>query len=128
MPDDNDARFLITNAVIPGLTRLDVSVGKLFDKLDTVCTIQNDLKITDEIIKAKIASVELMNARTQDDIRVFKLELDKHQTDMQKHFNPYFGETIGQKLWRKKPEVAAGGTLGTFLAALLYFLLDKFGG
>lgn len=128
MTDDNDARFLITNAVMPRLDNLDKNVGKIFDRIDQVCTTNTDLKITDEIMKAKIAAIEVMNIQTQEAVTAMGIRMDKHTEDMLKHYNPYYDETIGQKLWRKKPEIAAGGTLGTFLAALLYFLIDKFGG
>jgi hypothetical protein len=126
--DDNDARFLITNAVMPRLDSLDKNMGKIFDRIDNVCTTTGDLKITDEIIKAKIAAIEMMNIQTQEAVTAMGIRMDKHSEDMIKHFNPYFGETLQQKLWRKKSEIAAGGGLGTFLAAVLYFLIDKFGG
>ncbi len=128
MSDDNDARFLITNAVMPRLDNVDKNVERIFDKIDAVCNTTGDLRITDEVIKAKISAIEMMNIQTQEAVTAMGIRMDKHVEDMEKHFNPYYSETITQKLWRKKPEIAAGGTLGTFIAALLYFLLDKFGG
>jgi hypothetical protein len=100
----------------------------LFEKIDNICSTTVDLKISDEVMKAKIAFVESLNVRTNELLLTVTMRLDEHVKNLDTHFNPYYSETIPQKLWRKKPEIAAGGTLGTFLAALLYFLLDKFGG
>jgi hypothetical protein len=121
MTDDNDARFLITNAVMPRLDNLDKNVGKIFDRIDSVCTTTSDLKITDEIIKAKIAAVEMMNIKTQEAVTAMGIRMDKHHDDMEKHFNPYFNETFTEKLWRKKAEIVVAAIIGsaTGILALL---------
>ena len=111
MPDDDgDAKFLIKNFVMPSIDRID-------RKLDQVCTANIELKITDEQIKAKVAHVELMNIRTQE-------MLTQHQDDMAKHYNPYYDESIPQKLWRKKPEIATGVSISTAIFAVILKLLE----
>ena len=116
MPDDgeNEARFLIKNFVIPAQERLE-------KKMETIAACQIDLKLQDEIIKAKVSALELAQLRICED-------LEQHRNDIQSHYNPYHSETAGQKLWRKKLEIAAGGSLGTFVAALLYFIMERLGG
>jgi len=104
------------------------SNNMLFEKIDNICSIQTDLRITDEVIKAKIAFVESMNIKTNDLLLTITMRLNDHEKNLNAHFNPYYNETIPQKIWRKKPEIAAGGGLGVTLAVILQFLLDKFGG
>jgi len=128
MTDDSDARYLITNAVMPRLENLDKGIDKIFDRIDRVCTTQTDLMITDEMMKAKIASIEMMNVNTQKDIQEVKALLLEHKRDGVTHYNSHYNESIPQKLWRKKPEIAAGGGLGALLYLIILFLIENFGG
>lgn len=123
MSDDNDARYLITNAVMPRLESLDRGMDKIFTRIDTICTTQTDLMVTDETIRAKIASVEMMNANTQKDIQELKVRLDEHKKDLETHYNPYYGETYWEKMGRKKPEIVTGVSLSTLLSALVVAIL-----
>jgi tetrahydromethanopterin S-methyltransferase subunit G len=100
----------------------------LFQKIDSICTMQTDLRITDEVIKAKIAFVETLNARTNEELAKINKRLDEHERDREIHYNQYYNETIPQKIWRKKPEILAGGSVGVVAVAVIQFLIDKFGG
>ena len=79
-------------------------------------------------------ALKLKDAEIKGEIEKLKLEKKmgdeafiRHVQNEDKHFNPYFNETLRQKLWRKKPEIAAGGGLGTLLAGLILGLLSHFG-
>jgi len=111
MADEDEARFLIKEFVIPAQARLE-------KKIDLVCAEQTSMRIENETTKAKAAHVEYQVLQLRESV-------DKHRDDAFAHYNPYHSETIPQKLWRKKPEIAAGGFLGTTLAALLYLLVEK---
>ena len=121
---DGDARYLITNAVMPRLDNMDKGIERIFNKIDAVCTTQTDLMITDETIKAKIAAVEMMNVRTQESVDSLQSQMVKHAEDMRKHYNPHYEETVGEKLWRKKPEIATGVTLSSVIMAIILKLLE----
>ena len=125
MSDDNDARFLITNAVMPRLDSMDKNMGKIFDRIDQVCTSVGDLRITDEIIKAKIAAVEMMNIKTQEQVTAMGIRMDKHVEDMEKHYNPYYNETFTEKIWRKKAEIIIAAIIGS--ASGILALLASYG-
>jgi len=109
---DGDAKFLIKNFVMPAIDRLD-------RKLEQIGTCQIDLKLQDEIIKAKCSSLELQLINLQEDVT-------QHKKDVRSHYNPYFNETLPEKIWRKKPEIAAGGGLGAALVGLILWLLEHF--
>lgn len=53
--------------------------------------------------------------------------VEKHIDDPKIHYNPYYSESIPQKLWRKKPEIAAGGGLGTVIVGIIIALLSRYG-
>ena len=109
MPED-DAKFLIKNFVIPRLNSID-------NKLEKIESCQVALKIEDERIKHSAAKNELLLAQTQEAFL-------KHCNDTDKHFNPYFNESMPQKLWRKKPEIATGVSLSTILITLILKILE----
>lgn len=108
---DDDAKFLIKEFVMPAVERID-------RKLETICTAQLETRLTQEQMKAKIAMVEMMVIGVQE-------ALEKHKQDMQQHYNPYYNETVLQKVWRKKPEIAAGGGLGALIVAILTWLMNN---
>lgn len=90
-------------------------------KLDQVISCQIDLKLQDEIIKSKVSHLELHQLHIAED-------LEQHKSDMEKHYNPYYSETVAQKLWRKKPEIATGGGLGALIVLVLKFVLENYYG
>ena len=70
--------------------------------------------------------LKLEDARLDKEITTIKIEkkigeraLERHAKDQTRHFQPYYSETIPQRLWRKKPEIAAGGSVGTILGLLV---------
>lgn len=91
------------------------------EKLDRVISCQIDLKLQDEIIKAKVSNLELKQIQIEQSI-------EEHKKDMQQHYNPYYNETIPQKIWRKKPEIAAGGGLGALIVAIVTWILQYYNG
>lgn len=106
---------------MPDPTPLEMIYDKMKsidEKLDKVITCQIDLKVQDEIIKAKVSAIELSHLKLQSD-------LDQHKADVKTHYNPYYDETLRQKLWRKKPEIAAGGGLGAVIVAFVTWLIQN---
>ena len=96
------------------------TVSAIDRKLDNVCEKQVDMMLTDEIIKAKVAAVELQNIKNAEDILILRQRQKEHERDRETHFSPYHNESLRQKLWRKKPEIAAGGGVG----ALIYLIIE----
>lgn len=90
-------------------------VKEIDEKLDRACSKQTELMVVDEQLKAKIAAVEIQNLKNAEDVINLRKKIDEHERSMEKHYNPYYNETITQKLWRKKPEIAAGGGVGLLL-------------
>ena len=111
---DGDAKFLIKEFVMPALTETN-------KKLDKVIECQTSLKLEDERLKAANAKNELLLAQTQDAFL-------KHCDDMDRHFNPYYNETIPQKIWRKKPEILTGVSLSSVTATIIYMVIQHYFG
>jgi len=111
---DGDAKFLIKEFVMPAIGRIDT-------KLESICNGQMETRLNMEQLKAKVALVEMMVIRVEEAVEM-------HKQDMKQHYNPYYDETIPEKLWRKKPEIAAGGGLGVLVIMLVQFLLENFYG
>jgi hypothetical protein len=111
---DGDAKFLIKEFVMPALTETN-------KKLDKVIECQTNLKIEDEKLRSANAKNELLLTQTQDAFL-------KHCNDMDRHFNPYYSETIPQKIWRKKPEILTGVSLSSIAATVIYLLIQKYSG
>ena len=97
-------------------------------KMDEVCLGQNDLRISDAEMKARLSAVELKGVQQYEEMHALENRFRDHYKDGDLHFNPHFSETIGEKLWRKKPEIATGGGLGALIATALYYLIEKLGG
>lgn len=105
---------------MPDPTPLEMIYEKLKtleEKMDKVITCQIDLKIQDEVLKAKLSSLELQQIQVQSD-------LDIHKKDMEKHYNPFYSETLKQRIWRKKAEITLGGGLGALIVGLIQFLTE----
>lgn len=97
-------------------------------KVETVCDMQTELRLSDAEMKARLGAIELMNVATQEEVHQLRDRIDTHQRETALHYNPYYDETLGKKLWRKKPEIAAGGGLGALIASIILLLLQNYNG
>lgn len=132
MGDENDAKWLAENVLLPALERIEGQIaetnkrmeerdGKLWKALDEVKECQTKLKVKDAEIEGDIEKIKAEKKATEQ-------ILIRHVENREKHYNPFYTESLGEKLWRKKPEIAAGGILGTVLSIIALILTKVWGG
>lgn len=85
------------------------SVKRIEKKQDeiTKCVTQNKMDINELKLGQKVTEEAFV----------------RHVQNEEKHFQPYFNETLRQKLWRKKVEIAAGGGVGAGAITIIALLL-----
>lgn len=79
-----------------------------------------NLKLENERRKGELEKLKLKQKITSD-------AFVRHVENPEKHFQPFFKETLPQKLWRKKPEIAAGGGAGALIIGLITLALKLAG-
>jgi hypothetical protein len=110
MSSGDDSKFLIREFVMPTIERID-------RKLESICNGNLETRLTVEQVKAKIALVEMMVIKVQESVEL-------HKKDMIQHYNPYYNETLPEKIWRKKPEILAGGGLGALTITVIQWIVE----
>lgn len=93
-------------------------------KLDVVCNTQTEMRLNDAEMKARLSAVELKTVELRDAVHELEKKQDKHNAEEKLHFNPYFNESMPQKLWRKKPEIVTGVSFSSIIAGFLYLLFE----
>jgi len=94
--------------------------SKIWDAIERERKCTTQLKINDAKLEGEITQLKLKQNMTEE-------AFVRHVQNKDKHFNPYYSETLRQKLWRKKPEIAAGGGAGALIVALVTLLLKASG-
>lgn len=94
--------------------------SKIWEAIDNERKCTTNLKIENERRKAESEKVELKQNMTEG-------AFIRHVQNQEKHFNPFYNETIPQKLWRKKPEIGASITIGGIIFGMLLAALKFVG-
>ena len=94
--------------------------SKLWEAIDKERECTTNLKLENERRKGEVREVKLKQKMTEE-------AFVRHVQNPEKHFNPFYNETLRQKLWRKRPEIVAGGGLGSLIVAIILGLLKYAG-
>lgn len=109
-----DAKWLAEQVLLPELKEI-----KKEQKAQGKCL--TDIKVNMEKGKGRMELIER-------DIQDLKEDCDEHKSDKSIHYNPYYSESLGEKLKRKKEEViitaGSGGVIGTLLVIFKDALME----
>ena len=94
--------------------------SKIWEAIDKERECTTNLKLENERRKAEVEKANLKQNMTEG-------AFIKHVQNKEKHYNPFYSESLRQKLWRKKPEIVAGGGAGAFIIGLLGLLFKAAG-
>lgn len=113
----SDAQWLAENVILPRLDTLEEKLEKRDEKQWTAIEKNKDKahELDKEIEKLKLEKTMGENA------------FIRHVQNKEKHYNANYNETLRQKLWRKKPEIGAGGLVGVLITGLVGLLLKAAG-
>lgn len=101
---------------MPQVTKLDMIYDAVLELRDG----QKEIKKCVTGNKVKIAKLETVQKELVKDF-------DEHRKDPALHYNPYYNETLPDKLKRKKGEVGAITGLSSIIAGVILFLLEHWG-
>ena len=97
-----------------GMINENLKEIKAEQKKVTEC--MTNMKVKQENHEQRLLHVET-KGRATDGIII------EHIKNKEKHYNPYYSETFGEKVRRKKGEIAVGGGLGTAISSLILAIL-----
>ena len=100
-------------------------LGMINKNLDTISGDVKDIKQEMKNGAVKMENHEGRLKNVEKDTKELKGNFRTHVTNKEKHYNPHYSESFGQKVRRKKGEIgvasAGGGLIG-----LLIFLIEKY--
>jgi len=121
---NDEAKWLAENVVLPKLEALD---KKLEKRDDTIWLAIEEGRKERTVLLIQCANIQSEIKAIKTEKKMSENVIIEHVQDTTRHYNPYFNETIRQKLWRKKPEIAAGGGTGVLIIGLLTLTFKALG-